>query len=95
MNNKLFTYIKNRPVFIIILAAAILLTATGIAALTGLFGHLGPKSADTAAGTGHDATIPGGTLSFMDTDITITASDSDSIGVSPVSRFPPHIKPGF
>ncbi|MGI6668732.1 MAG: hypothetical protein ACOX4M_04740 [Acetivibrionales bacterium] len=95
MNNKLFTFIKNRPVFIIILAAAILLTATGIAALTGLFGRLGPRSADTAAGAGHGATIPEGTLSFMDTDITITASDSDSHRGKPCIQFPPHIKPGF
>lgn len=87
MNNKLSSFIKNKPVFIIVLAAAVLLTATGIAALTGLFGRMGQGGADTAANVQTGDAFPEGTLNFMDTNITITASDSDSLGISPSSGF--------
>ncbi|MGE5614987.1 MAG: Ig-like domain-containing protein, partial [Bacillota bacterium] len=87
MNNKFFTFIKNKPVFIIILAAAIMLTATGIAALAGLFGRVEPGGSETVSADDPGAVLSGDTLSFMNSSMTITASDSDSLGVSPTSGF--------
>ena len=84
MKNKLAGFIKNKTFFAVALAAVVLLSAVGVAALLGVFD--GKNENDTAAST--DSTISrDGTVSFADTAVKITALESDSLGVSPTSAF--------
>jgi len=85
MKDKLFSFFSKNPVLIVSAVAVVLLTATVIAAALGLFGGEGKEAPDTSVMT--DNVVYADDMSFMDSDIKISAKDSDTIGVSPTSSF--------
>ncbi len=84
MKNKLIGFFKNKPVLIITLTAIVLIAAVGVAALLGAFGG---KETKDAAIDGTIETAVQSTLSLSGSDVTISASDSDSLGVGLTSAF--------
>lgn len=90
--SKIGGLFRNRTVVIIIAAVFVLSAALGIAALTGVFSS-GGKTAGTSAdmpgsSTGQDSVVdPVKRPSPVDTAVEIKATESDSLGVSPMSSF--------
>lgn len=88
MNIKPNGFIRKK--LVVIIAAAVVLAAAGIAALLGGCGDTGSKGVDEPAYTDthkDNAVTPAGKLSFLNTNVTISPSSYDSIGVSPESLF--------
>ncbi len=85
MKKKLFLFFSKKPVLIISAVIVVLAAAAVIAAALGLFGGNGANPPGTPVMT--DTGVYADNLSFLDSDIQITADDSDSIGVSPTSSF--------
>lgn len=84
MKNKLIGFFKNKPVLIISVTAVVLIAAVVVAALLGAFG--GKDTKDAVIDNDIEATAQS-TLSLSNTDVTISATDSDSLGVGLTSAF--------
>lgn len=85
MKEKLISFFSKKSVLIISAVTVVLAAAAVIAAALGLFGGNGANPPGTPVIT--DTGVYADNLSFLDSDIRITADDSDSIGVSPTSSF--------
>lgn len=85
MKDKLSSFFRNRIVLTVTVIAAVLAAFAVIGAAAGLFGGDEGRAADTSAGA--DTSVYSNNMDFMDSDIKITAEDSDSVGVSPSSAF--------
>lgn len=84
MKNKMTGLIRNKSIFSVALAAAVLLSAVASAALLGACQSNDAKG--TAASSGSTIGMDG-MANFSDTVLKITALESDSLGVSPTSAF--------
>ena len=86
MRNKLLGFLRKKPVLITIISVLVLAVGFGAAALLGVFGDSDKDTEPTSANT-DPVTTQEGTVSFLDTDVKISAVDADSLGVSLTSAF--------
>lgn len=84
MNNKLSGFFKNKTFLIITAVVVVLALGFGVAALLGVFDEKEPNETPVIV---ENSTTQEGTLDFLDTDVTISAIDADSLGVSLTSAF--------
>jgi uncharacterized protein YfaS (alpha-2-macroglobulin family) len=85
MNNKLMGFFKNKPALIVTITAVVLIAAVAIAALLGAFGGKDAREVPTVDDI--EKITAQNTLSFANTDVAITPSDSDILGVGLTSAF--------
>lgn len=86
MSNKLSVLLRKKPVLITIISVLTLAAGLGAAALLGVF-NSSDKDTEHTSANAEPAVTQEGTVSFLDTDVKITAVDSDSLGVSLTSAF--------
>jgi len=86
MSNKLSVLLRKKPVLITIISILVLAVGFSAAALLGVFNSR-DKEAEQASADPEPTAAQEGTLSFLDTDVKITAVDADSLGVSLTSAF--------
>jgi len=87
MNQKTSGVLRNKAVLITVVAILVLGITIGAAALLGLFSKKDTAQVVDTSAQSDTVVVPDGAFKFLNSDIKITASESDSLGVNPSSAF--------